>query len=241
MNMILSSIKYVSYIRVSTIKQEISGLGLQSQRDMVKVFVSTKGELLAEYVEIESGKNNARIELAKALRHCQDTRATLVIAKLDRLSRNAAFLMQLKSGAIDFVCCDMPEASNLVIGIMAVMAEYERELIGERTKAALKVLKEQGVKMGGAAHNKGNGFTIHGMKTRAKSLQIRKANARKYRETIYPLIYDYKYNEDMNLGQIAERLKREHVATLNGKTCNWTALQVHRILIEPSFKQIYQH
>jgi len=137
--------KYVAYYRVSTSKQGINGLGMDAQEKAVSMYLDAQdGELIDSYREVESGKINKRPEMEKALRRCRLTGATLVIAKLDRLSRNAAFLMALRDSEIAFVCCDMPEANSLTIGIIACMAEYERQMISERTRAGLAAKKARG-------------------------------------------------------------------------------------------------
>lgn len=138
--------RYVAYYRVSTKRQGDSGLGLESQRSAVAGFV--KGAILAEFTEIESGKNNQRVELSKAIDRAKQERATLVIAKLDRLSRNAGFIFALKDSGVDFQCVDMPDANTLTIGIFATLAQHERELISSRTRSALAAKKAQGAKLG---------------------------------------------------------------------------------------------
>jgi DNA invertase Pin-like site-specific DNA recombinase len=139
--------RYIGYYRVSTDKQGISGLGLDAQHESVKRFIGN-GTLLAEFTEIESGKNNNRPQLQAALDYAKQNKATLVIAKLDRLSRNAGFIFALRDSGVDFICADMPDANTLTIGIFAVLAQYERELISQRTKAALAAKKAQGFKLG---------------------------------------------------------------------------------------------
>ncbi len=138
---------YTAYYRVSTKKQGQSGLGLESQKDIVESFVKN-GNIVKEFIEVESGKKNNREQLNKALAYCKENESTLVIAKLDRLSRNAAFIFTLKDSGVDFVCADMPEANTLNIGIFATLAQHERELISQRTKAALAAKKAQGHKLG---------------------------------------------------------------------------------------------
>ena len=134
--------QYVAYYRVSTQRQGESGLGLDSQRETVRAFLHGNAQnLLAEFTEVESGKKDTRKELAKAIAKAKELGARLIIAKLDRLSRNASFIFQLRDSEVDFVCCDMPEANTLTIGIMAVMAQHEREVISTRTKEALKAKK----------------------------------------------------------------------------------------------------
>ncbi len=142
---------YVAYYRVSTQKQGISGLGLESQKDTVRRFIGDN-TLFKEYTEIESGKKNNRLELINALQYAKDNKATLVIAKLDRLSRNTAFILTLRDSKVDFVCCDMPDANTLTIGIIAIIAQNERETISQRTKDALKQKKQQGFVLGTPAN-----------------------------------------------------------------------------------------
>ena len=140
--------RYIAYYRVSTQKQGNSGLGLEAQKTMVKHHLKTDDILLEEYEEVESGKNNNRPQLQKAIEHCKNMGAILLIAKLDRLSRNAGFIFLLKDSQVNFKCCDMPEANSLTIGIMAVLAQEERELISKRTIAALEELRNKGKKLG---------------------------------------------------------------------------------------------
>jgi DNA invertase Pin-like site-specific DNA recombinase len=139
--------KYVAYYRVSTAKQGISGLGLEAQSAAVAAFL--KGApLLAEFVEVESGKKNQRPKLAAAIASAKAQGAILVIAKLDRLSRNAGFIFALRDSGVDFVCCDMPDANTLTVGIFAVIAQHERETISKRTKDALQAKTARGEKLG---------------------------------------------------------------------------------------------
>ena len=141
--------KYIAYYRVSTSRQGESGLGLLAQQESIGNFIRTKnGELVHEYTEIESGKKNNRIALQQAFVHCQTTGATLLVAKLDRLSRNASFLLNLRDSGVSFVALDCPDLNVLTLGILASFAQYEREKISERTKQALQALKKQGVKLG---------------------------------------------------------------------------------------------
>jgi DNA invertase Pin-like site-specific DNA recombinase len=134
--------KFVSYLRVSTQKQGRSGLGLEAQRTAVENYLNGgQWKLVKEYVEVESGKSDHRPELQKALHHAKVTGATLVIAKLDRLSRNVGFIDSLQQSKVKFVCADMPEANDTMIGFMAVMARHERKAVSERTKAALQAIK----------------------------------------------------------------------------------------------------
>src|SRR6478609_1044909 len=141
--------RYVSYLRVSTDRQGRSGLGLEAQRKAVEDFLNGgRWDLIAEFVEVESGKRDDRPKLAEALGLCRLHNATLVIAKLDRLSRDAAFLLGLQKAGVRFVAADMPEANELVVGIMAVVAQAERKMISTRTKAALAAAKARGARLG---------------------------------------------------------------------------------------------
>jgi DNA invertase Pin-like site-specific DNA recombinase len=142
---------YVSYYRVSTQAQGQSGLGLDAQQSAVERFIASKGEdarLLASYTEVESGKKDNRPELAKALAFAKCKKATLIIAKLDRLGRRASFLMNLRDAGVDFEALDCPTMNTLTLGMMAVFAQHEREQISARTKAGLAVAKARGVKLG---------------------------------------------------------------------------------------------
>ncbi|NDW11077.1 recombinase family protein [Dysgonomonas sp. 520] len=161
--------RYIAYYRVSTQKQGVSGLGLEAQRTDVNRFISKGGELITEYQDIESGKKNDRPNLIKAIDECKKQNAILLIAKLDRLSRNASFIFMLRDSKVDFVCCDMPNANTVTIGIMAVLAQDERERISHRTKSALAELKKKGKKLGTPEN-----LTD---KARETSLQIRQQNA----------------------------------------------------------------
>mgnify|MGYP005961629295 CR=1 FL=1 len=138
--------KYIAYYRVSTKRQN---LGLDAQRNTVNSYLANiGGELVNSYSEKESGKCNNRVELSKAIAECKKVGATLIIAKLDRLSRNVSFIFALRDANINFVCCDIPECNTLTLGIFATIAQNERELISARTKAALNVKKANGVKLG---------------------------------------------------------------------------------------------
>jgi DNA invertase Pin-like site-specific DNA recombinase len=140
--------KYIAYYRVSTKQQGASGLGLDAQRAAVRSFTKCKTCIIAEYTEIESGKKDKREQLNAAIAHAKEAGATLVIAKLDRLSRNASFIFALRDSGVEFVCADMPQANTLTIGIFATLAQHERELISQRTKAALQAKKAQGFALG---------------------------------------------------------------------------------------------
>jgi DNA invertase Pin-like site-specific DNA recombinase len=143
--------RFVAYYRVSTARQGRSGLGLEAQREAVRAFLAGSAGALAEaFTEIESGKNDdGRPQLARALDACRLTGAVLVIAKLDRLSRDAHFLLGLEKAGVEFVAADMPNANRLTVRLMAVIAQEEREMISARTKTALAAAKARGTKLGG--------------------------------------------------------------------------------------------
>jgi len=160
--------KYVAYYRVSTKTQGQSGLGLEAQRETVARFTGSH-DVVGHYTEVESGGKDARPILAQAIERAQTEDATLLIAKLDRLSRDAAFIMTLRNTGVRFVCCDMPEANTLTIGIMAVMAQHEREIGQRRTREGLQAAKARGVVLGNPSHMTD--------KARAKSIETRKKAA----------------------------------------------------------------
>jgi DNA invertase Pin-like site-specific DNA recombinase len=218
---------YVSYVRVSTKAQGLTGLGIASQKEIVNKYVADKGALIGEYIEIESGKNNHRPELALALRQCEMSNATLVIAKLDRLSRNAVFLLKLKESKINFVCCDMPFADSLTIGIMSILAQKERELISIRTKDALAVVKASGVKMGGAAHDKATGLTEHKQMTRNLAKIAVEKRVINYDKSLFPYLKQW-LSEGLSCIQIAERLNQLNFAMRSNRRGNWSSAIVER-------------
>lgn len=139
----------VAYFRVSTKQQGQSGLGLEAQETAVNNFVNAKGYQLKQvFTEIETGSNNERQQLQAALKFCRLTNSTLIIAKLDRLSRNAAFLLALQESKVKFIAVDNADANEVTIGILAVIAQNERKMISERTRSALQAAKARGVKLG---------------------------------------------------------------------------------------------
>jgi DNA invertase Pin-like site-specific DNA recombinase len=144
-----STAAYVAYYRVSTDRQGASGLGLDAQRAAVARHLGGQGQLVAEYTEIESGRRHTnRPQLLAALEECRKRRAVLLIARLDRLTRNVAFIANLMESGADFVAVNMPRATWLTIHILAAVAEHEREMISKRTKAALVQAKRRGARLG---------------------------------------------------------------------------------------------
>lgn len=148
-----NNIEYVAYLRVSTQKQGYSGLGLDAQKDIIQNYLSDKNPI-AEYIEIESGRktDRGRPKLKEALDLCRKTGAKLIVAKLDRLARNVAFLSQLLESDVDIVFCDFPQANKMVLHILAAISQYEAELVATRTKQALAAKKAQGYTLGNPEH-----------------------------------------------------------------------------------------
>lgn len=216
---------FIAYYRVSTKKQAFSGLGLEAQRAAVSAFVQGRGKILKEYTETESGKktDKMRPELNKALQQCCLTGATLVIATLDRLARNAHFLLGLKESGVKFVCADMPEANEMTIGILAIVAEEEAKTISKRIKAALAAAKARGVRLG---NPKGTGgtFTAEG---RATSAAIRKAKADTLAASLVPILADLTAQGITSFSGIARELNARHVKTSQGK--KWHPSTVSRL------------
>lgn len=210
--------KFIAYFRVSTARQGKSGLGLEAQRDAVMGHLRSQGgRLLEEFMEVESGKRSDRPELMRAIRRAKVSGARLVIAKLDRLSRNAAFLLALRDSGVRFVAADLPTADETVVGIMAVIAQRERELISQRTKDALAMarrrLAAEGRRLGnpnGAAAlrraNTGNSAAIAEVSRRAK------ARAENYRETLA----DVDPSSSLTLRAIAAELNRREIEAPRG-------------------------
>lgn len=142
---------YVAYLRVSTRKQGYSGLGLEAQKEIIEKHLKDKTPI-AEYVEVESGRHNDRPKLKEALELCRKTGANLIVAKMDRLSRNVAFTSQLLESDVEIVFCDFPQANKMMIHIISAIAQYEAELTASRTKQALEAKKRQGYKLGNPEH-----------------------------------------------------------------------------------------
>ena len=216
-------IKYVTYYRVSTDKQGKSGLGLEAQRAQVAAFIAARpGQVVGDFQEVETGKNDRRPQLIEALRMAKESGATLLIAKIDRLSRNAGFIFNLKDSGVDFVAVDMPDANTLTVGIMALLAQQEREMISSRTKAALQAKKAQGAKLGAALV--GCNFTPAGRK---KSAQVRKEDGIRKTETVRSIAQDLR-DEGRTLREIADRLNRYDLKAPRGGS--WGPKQISRIV-----------
>jgi DNA invertase Pin-like site-specific DNA recombinase len=215
--------KFVAYYRVSTQKQGRSGLGLAAQRQAVADYLNGGDwKIVAEFTEVETGKRSDRPELAKALVMCRLHGATLVIAKLDRLSRNAHFLLGLKNAGADFVAADMPNANRLTVGIMAVVAEDEAERISKRTKDALAAAKKRGTKLGGF-----RGF-MPTARMRKLSAEARQERTAARVADLAPIIRELQAAGATSLRAIATGLNEQGIPTARG--LEWSSVQVMRIL-----------
>jgi DNA invertase Pin-like site-specific DNA recombinase len=211
--------KFVAYYRVSTDRQGQSGLGLDAQRAAVAKHIG-QAELVAEFTEIESGRKNDREQLALALAAAKKAKATLVIAKLDRLARNVHFISGLLESGVPFVCADMPEADKTFLQMMAVFAEWEARKISERTKAALAQVKAQGRQLGCPTPEIGSAVGV--AKIQAK--------ADRYADRVGPLVRDIiKRGGASTLRDIAAALSARGVETPRGNT-EWHPSQVANLL-----------
>jgi DNA invertase Pin-like site-specific DNA recombinase len=200
--------KYAHYLRVSTQKQGIDGYGIDAQRVAI-----AKYKPAAEFIEVESGKRKDRPELLRALEFCKRNGAVLVVAKLDRLARNVAFVSMLMESGVDFVCADFPTANRLTIHVLAAVAEHEASMISARTTAGLKAAKARGVVLGKSMD------TDKADKGRATQTQIADRNAAKIKNTVAGLV-----GANMSLRKIAAELNAMGVKTPRGK--EWTAQAV---------------
>lgn len=217
---------YISYLRVSTYRQGRSGLGLEAQRAAVLEYTQgAKWRLLQEFVEVETGRSNARPQLQRAMATARVHGSTLVVAKLDRLARNAAFLMSLQEAGVDFVCADMPEANRLTIGILACVAEDETRRISERTRAALAAARKRGVQLGNPMHLTDRAR----MKGNTASAVARQAQVDRRVRDLRPVLNEICWGRELSLREIANELGRRGVPTARGST-RWSAAQVQRLL-----------
>lgn len=210
---------YTAYLRVSTTKQGIDGLGMAAQEQAIKAY---NGNVIATYIEVESGKRKNRPELMKALDNCKLTGSTLIVAKLDRLARNVHFISNLMESKVDFACCDFPEASPLTLHILSAFAEHEAKAISARTKAALAQAKLRGVKLGNP------NLTKEGMaRGTIEGVKKIKEMADSFAQLVRPTIEAMK-NQKMSLQQISRELNLLNVKSARGK--QWTARTVKNIL-----------
>jgi DNA invertase Pin-like site-specific DNA recombinase len=216
--------KFVAYLRVSTDKQGHSGLGIEAQRKAVNDYLNGGSwELLAEYVEVESGKRSDRPQLTAALAHAKATGATVVIAKLDRLARNVAFISNLMESGVEFVAADMPMANRLTVHVLAAVAEHEREMISQRTKAALAAAKARGTKLG----NPNGARALRGLGN-APAVAAVKASADAHTAQVLPVIESIRAKGIASLHAIAGELNRRGILTARGG--RWYATTVRNAL-----------
>ncbi len=212
--------RYVAYYRVSTAKQGTSGLGLDGQREAVRAFLANGGwPPVAEFTDVESGKHADRPQLRAAMELARRTGSTLLIAKLDRLSRDAHFLLGLEKAGVDFVAVDMPNANRLTVRLMAVIAQEEREMIAARTKAALAAAKARGKVLGGYR----GGPMVDG--SRGRQAQQRQADT--FAADLRPVIAEMQA-QGSSLRGIAAALTAQGYRTARGGS--WTAQAVKNLL-----------
>lgn len=215
--------KFITYCRVSTKRQGDSGLGLEAQRAAVETYLNGGAwTVCGEYVEVESGKSDTnRPQLQRAIQACRVYGAKLLIAKFDRLSRDAHFLLGLEKAGIEFVACDNPHANRLTVGIMALVADEERRAISSRTKAALAAAKARGVKLGG---DRG---AVLSDEAKAKGNAVRTAKADSRAADLLPIIQDIRTAGATTLQAIADKLNERGITTARGG--QWSPVQVQRV------------
>jgi DNA invertase Pin-like site-specific DNA recombinase len=217
--------RFVAYYRVSTARQGRSGLGLEAQQKAVTDYLNGgHWKLCAEFTEVESGKRSDRPQLAKALAACRVHKATLVIAKLDRLARNVAFIANLMDSGVEFVAVDMPAANTFTVHILAAVAEQETRAISARTKAALAAAKARGVHLGG---DRGNLPTVAKQGATA-SIAVRRQRAIDRARDLAPTIKELRQQGHSSLRGIAAELNARDIAAPRGG--NWQASQVANLL-----------
>lgn len=207
---------YVAYYRVSTKRQGQSGLGLEAQKEIVKVALAGKScKVIAEITEIESGRNKERKGIANAIALCKQKKATLIVAKLDRLARDVNFIFTLKDSGIAFVACDIPDFNTLTLGIFASFAQYEAERISNRIKDALAAKKARGESLGNIANIK-QGMGKIGNKKRVDNNKSKLSAA--YKRALQLL-------KKMSLRKTAMMLNEENYKTVTDKKFTATAVK----------------
>jgi DNA invertase Pin-like site-specific DNA recombinase len=218
--------KIIGYLRVSTSKQGESGLGLEAQLAAIEGFArQRKACLMKTFTEIESGKLNNRPELIKAIHLCRVTGATLVIAKIDRLSRSTVFLLTLRDSGIKFVAADLPEANELTIGIMALIAQHEREAISKRTREALKAAKARGTQLG---NPNGAAALRRAAKGNSASLRVISAKADRHARNLKPIVEALRSEGVSSLSSIANQLNERGMLTPRGR--KWYKTSVKNLI-----------
>lgn len=215
--------KFVAYYRVSSQKQGSTGLGLDAQRASVESFIKHNGNIIvAEFVEVESGRKNHRPQLEKAIEYAKLNKCTLVVSRLDRLSRNLHFISSLMESKVDFVCADLPELNTLTAGIFASLAQYESELISSRTKAALAQVKARGGKLGTPGNLKPEHIAF------GRIMKKRLARENRANRQAYHFASKLRAN-GKTLREIAGLLNSEGYRTSRGNL--WTAHGIRLLLI----------
>ncbi|GAB4020637.1 recombinase family protein [Spirosoma migulaei] len=208
--------KAIAYYRVSTDRQGKSGLGLEAQQEAVRLFTERQGhQVTAHFTEVESGRKNQRPQLSAALAQCRKDKATLIIAKLDRLGRNVAFISNLMESKVDFIAVDNPHASRLMFHMLAAFAEHEREQISTRTKDAIAAAKRRGVQWGRY------GATVLSQESHD--------SAERFAEDLRPTIEDLRQSGFTTIRAIRDELNRRQVATFWNSTA-WHNSTVHALL-----------
>ncbi|MBB5695794.1 recombinase family protein [Muricoccus pecuniae] len=217
--------RFVAYLRVSTEGQGRSGLGLEAQREAVTRHVTgMEGLVVAEFVEVESGRKKERPQLAAALATCRAGRATLVIAKLDRLARNVAFMSNLMESGIEFVAADMPAVNRLTVHILAAVAEDETRMISARTRAALTAARARGVQLGNPR------VLARDPAVSAKGNVAQRQNARRHASTVAPYIDQARRAGASTFKEVAEALMARGVTAPRGGR-RWSPAQVRRLML----------
>lgn len=217
--------KFVAYYRVSTKRQGLSGWGLDAQRAAVERYAGNQ-PIVAEFTEIESGRNCQRPQLAKAIDHCRLTGATLIIGKWDRLARDVAFTAKLMKSDVKLVAADNPHATNLTLHILAAVAEHEAEMISDRIKAALAAAKARGVKLGGLRPN-ARTFTDA---DRLKAVQGSRERSRAHAARVLPVIAALQKSGAGSLRELAAGLNERGIAAPKGGC--WQPNTVRRVLAQ---------
>ena len=215
--------KMVFYLRVSTVKQGADGNGIQHQMTVVNRYAEANGgEIVGQFIEVESGgkTDSERPQLAAALEKCKKENAVLVCSKIDRLSRNAEFLLRLMNSRVEFVCCDIPNCDRFTISLFAILAEKEKNMISERTKNALKMVKARGIKLG----NPNPELSVIKMNEGARKGRI------DFKNKIIPIINEIKSTGIKTLQGMADCLNRRGISTRNGK--QWYPTQIRNLLVD---------
>lgn len=216
--------RFVTYLRVSTDRQGRSGLGLEAQRKAVSDHVMGKGPIVAEFVEIESGKKNDRPQLIRALSEAKRVGAVLLIAKLDRLARNVAFIANLLESGVEIAAADMPEANRFLLHVMAAVAEHEARMISDRTRAALAAAKERGVALGWSMPSRAG----EQRQAARRGAAVNAQKADQHAANVLPVIRDLAAR-GASLRSIAAELNTREIRTARGG--RWHPATVRNLII----------